>query len=191
MTTRKKAAPKAEANKPEPKKEVSAETTDTEATVQEAQSALETSTQSSSDGSTSSDSEGADADAAADNSAQALVNDGLELSADNHSMQDEVSTAITNTEETTAQEVQNASSPAPVMEKTKPMKANNAHRRGVFGTLRIRAVMKAGFFRCGRQFAHDDETVLHVVAHPVARNQISIAQAKKLKAERMLIVKEE
>ncbi len=188
MTTRKKAAPKAEANKPEPKKEVSAETTDTEVSVQEAQSALETSASSSNDGSTSSDSEGADTDAATDNSAQALVNDGLELSEDNHSMQDEVSTAITDTEEATVQE---ASSPAPVMEKTKPMKTNNAHRRGVFGTLRIRAVMKAGFFRCGRQFAHDDETVLHVVAHPVTRNQISIAQAKKLKAERMLIVKEE
>jgi hypothetical protein len=63
-------------------------------------------------------------------------------------------------------------------------------RKNVTKKLIIRAAMKSGFYRCGLHFKYDEDTVLVVVARPVTRNQVSIAVANKLKAERMLIVKE-
>lgn len=65
-----------------------------------------------------------------------------------------------------------------------------AKRRVTFGKLRITAVPKFGFYRCGFQFDHKEETVLTVVKKPVTRTQISIATANKLRAERLLIVRE-
>jgi len=63
-------------------------------------------------------------------------------------------------------------------------------RKNATKKLIIRSAMKSGFYRCGLHFKYDEDTVLVVTAHPVTRNQVSIAVANKLKAERMLIVKE-
>ncbi len=63
-------------------------------------------------------------------------------------------------------------------------------RKSTTKKLIIRSAMKSGFYRCGLHFKYDEDTVLVVADHPVARNQVSITVANKLKAERMLIVKE-
>lgn len=72
--------------------------------------------------------------------------------------------------------------------KAQPKKLAAARKSAV--KLAVRAVNKAGFYRCGRHFKHDEDTLLTVAVRPVTKNQISVATAKKLKAERLLIVKE-